>query len=143
MASIGVLDDLDAEGAVRGVRGINDGLGCLFVSYRGDVYPSGFLPLWAGNVRTDDVGVVYRTSPLFRRLRDESLLGGKCGVCPFRRVCGGSRARAYAMTGDPMAADPLCAYMPKAWTGEAHAEKPSTSAKDEDASASQQKSTPL
>jgi radical SAM protein with 4Fe4S-binding SPASM domain len=58
---------------------------------------------------------VYRSSPIFRALRDDAL-SGKCGACPFRRVCGGSRARAYAMTGDPLASDPLCAYVPPGWS---------------------------
>ncbi|HEX6533371.1 MAG TPA: TIGR04053 family radical SAM/SPASM domain-containing protein [Gemmatimonadaceae bacterium] len=96
-------------------RGVNDGNGFVFVSHRGEIYPSGFLPLRAGNVRTDDLGTVYRTHELFRALRDADALGGKCGVCEFRHICGGSRARAYAMTGDWLAADPLCAYVPPAW----------------------------
>jgi radical SAM protein with 4Fe4S-binding SPASM domain len=112
--SVGILREVGPDGQVRGNRGINDGAGLLFVSHRGDVYPSGFLPLRAGNVRTDDVVQVYRTSPVFTALRDLSALRGKCGICPFKRVCGGSRARAYAMTGDPMAADPLCTYIPSA-----------------------------
>jgi radical SAM protein with 4Fe4S-binding SPASM domain len=91
---------------------VNDAKGFVFVSHTGDVSPSGFLPLVAGNVRRDDLGDVYRWSPLFRRLRDESLLEGKCGRCPFRSVCGGSRARAWATTGKPWAADPACAYEP-------------------------------
>jgi radical SAM protein len=112
--NVGVLDDVDLEGAVRGPRGINDGSGFLFVSHKGDIHPSGFLPITAGNVRTDDLATVYRTHPLFASLRDESQLGGKCGVCPFRRVCGGSRARAFAVYGDMLAEDPLCAYVPRA-----------------------------
>jgi AdoMet-dependent heme synthase len=111
--AVGVLQEVDRSGAVRGPRGITDGVGFLFVSHVGDIYPSGFLPLSAGNVRTDDVAAVYRDSPLFKQLRDENALKGKCGICPFRRVCGGSRARAYAATGDVMAEDPLCAYQPK------------------------------
>jgi radical SAM protein len=91
---------------------VNDGKGFVFVSHTGDVYPSGFLPLTTGNVRETRLAEVYRHSRLFRALRDESRLGGKCGVCPFRSVCGGSRARAYAVTGDFLAADPSCAYRP-------------------------------
>jgi radical SAM protein len=112
---IGVLDDLDSEGVVKGPRGINDGSGFMFVSHTGEIYPSGFLPVSAGNVRKDDLAEVYRTSPLFKQLRDVDALGGKCGVCPFKRVCGGSRARAFAQTGDVMAEDPLCAYVPRGW----------------------------
>jgi radical SAM protein len=103
------------DGVGRAAKGVNDGDGFLFVSHRGDIYPSGFLPKSAGNVRTDDVVEVYRTHDLFRSLRDRSQLKGKCGVCEFHTVCGGSRARAYAMTGDPLEADPLCAYVPPAW----------------------------
>ncbi|MCL2778075.1 MAG: TIGR04053 family radical SAM/SPASM domain-containing protein [Polyangiaceae bacterium] len=101
------------EGVVRGTRGINDGIGFLFVSHQGDVFPSGFLPKVAGNVRKDLLSKVYRDSPIFRRLRDSSALEGKCGVCPFRMVCGGSRARAFATTGNAMSDDPACAYVPK------------------------------
>ncbi len=104
------------EGVVRGPRGITDGVGFLFVSHLGDVFPSGFLPVRAGNVRTDDLATVYRDAPLFRMLRDADSLGGKCGACPFRHVCGGSRARAYAATGDVTAEDPACAYVPKGFS---------------------------
>jgi radical SAM protein len=111
--TLGVLRDVDDKGVVRGPRGINDGCGMMFVSHTGDIYPSGFLPLPAGNVRTERVADVYRHDPLFEELRDEDRLGGKCGYCPFRRVCGGSRGRAYAMLGDPLAYDPLCPYEPR------------------------------
>lgn len=114
--TVGLLEDIDETGAVKGHRGINDGSGFLFVSHHGDVFPSGFLPVSAGNVRRDDLAELYRHSPLFTRLRDESALEGKCGVCAFRRVCGGSRARAYAMTGNYMAEDPSCAYVPPQWS---------------------------
>jgi radical SAM protein len=97
-------------------RGVNDGNGFVFVSHRGDIFPSGFMPVSAGNVRTHDLGDVYRNNPLFRLLRNPELLQGKCGACEYRVICGGSRARAYAMTGNPLAADPMCAYVPPAWT---------------------------
>ena len=103
------------DGVGRAAKGVNDGDGFVFVSHRGDIYPSGFLPLTAGNVRTDDLVEVYRSHELFRSLRDRDRLKGKCGVCEFRSVCGGSRARAYAMTGDPLEADPLCVYVPHRW----------------------------
>jgi radical SAM protein with 4Fe4S-binding SPASM domain len=74
--------------------------------------PSGFLPLVAGNVREHDPVALYRDSPLFRELRDPKALKGKCGRCEFREVCGGSRARAYGVTGDHLAADPSCSYQP-------------------------------
>ena len=103
------------DGIGRAAKGVNEGDGFVFVSHRGDIYPSGFLPKSAGNVRTDDLVDVYRNHELFRALRDRDRLKGKCGVCDFRTVCGGSRSRAYAMTGDPLEADPLCAYVPPAW----------------------------
>jgi AdoMet-dependent heme synthase len=103
-------------GAAGRAKGVNDGNGFLFVSHLGEIYPSGFLPLGAGNVRTDDVVEVYRNSPLFRALRDPDRLKGKCGVCEYRTVCGGSRARAYAVTGDPLEQEPYCAHIPARWT---------------------------
>jgi radical SAM protein with 4Fe4S-binding SPASM domain len=84
----------------------------VFVSHTGDIYPSGFLPESTGNVREVDPVDVYREDDLFGRLRDRDELRGKCGACEFRHVCGGSRSRAYAHTGDPLAADPLCPYVP-------------------------------
>lgn len=100
------------DGIGRAPRGVNDGQGIVFVSHRGDIYPSGFLPFRCGSVRTDALADVYRRHPTFVALRDPDALGGKCGICEFRRVCGGSRARAYAMTGDMLATDPACAYEP-------------------------------
>lgn len=91
-----------------------DGKGVLFISHTGDVQPSGFLPLTAGNVRTDDLTTLYREHPLFVQLRNDDALGGKCGKCEYRRLCGGSRARAFGTCGDMMAAEPLCNYIPVA-----------------------------
>jgi len=93
-------------------RGVNDGDGFLFVSHVGDIFPSGFLPESAGNLRTHDLVDTYRNAPLFTRLRDRSLIKGKCSVCEYLPVCGGSRARAYAVTGDPLEAEPFCAHIP-------------------------------
>jgi radical SAM protein len=93
-------------------RSVNDGDGFMFISHKGEIMPSGFLPIPAGNVRTDDLVEVYRTSPLFMQLRNRAALKGKCGVCEYQKVCGGSRARAYAMTGDFLEAEPFCAYVP-------------------------------
>ena len=104
------------DGLNRPLQGVNDGRGFLFVSHLGEIMPSGFLPLRAGNVRTDDVVDVYRNHPLFRSLRDPDQLTGKCGACDFRTVCGGQRGRAYAVTGNPRASDPACAYIPTAWS---------------------------
>lgn len=103
-----------ADGVGR-AKGVNDGDGFVFVSHTGAIYPSGFLPLAAGNVRRDDIVAVYRGSPLFRALRDRSLLKGKCGVCEYRDVCGGSRARAYAVTGDYLESEPFCTHVPARW----------------------------
>lgn len=97
-------------GELRSYQAVNDGRGVLFISHTGDIYPSGFLPTVAGNVRTDSVADVYRNGPLFKALRDANQLQGKCGNCRYKVVCGGSRARAFAATGDYMAEDPLCIY---------------------------------
>jgi radical SAM protein len=99
----------------RAPKGVNDGDGFVFVSHIGDVYPSGFLPVACGNVRERSLADIYRNSPIMKQLRDKSLLKGKCGVCEFKEICGGSRSRAYAVTGDYLASDPYCAYMPKGW----------------------------
>ncbi len=109
---MGLHGDLH-DGVVRGPRGINDGSGFVFISHIGDVSPSGFLPLRVGNVRSESLASVYRDSQVFRRLRDPSALGGKCGECPFKNVCGGSRARAFATSHDPWAEDPGCSYVPR------------------------------
>jgi radical SAM protein len=102
----------DAVG--RAPRAVTDGNGFVFVDHVGNICPSGFLPLRAGNVRTDDLVAVYRDAPLFHALRDPDRLGGRCGVCEYRDRCGGSRARAYAATGDCLAEDPGCAWQPGA-----------------------------
>ena len=97
---------------VPGILPINDGKGFMFISHIGEVQPSGFLPLSAGNVHHSSVRDIYRDSELFRQLRDADNLQGKCGDCEFREICGGSRARAYALSGDIFAADPSCMYVP-------------------------------
>jgi len=93
--------------------GVSDGKGFVFVSHTGEIYPSGFLPVSAGNVRRDSLTDVYRNSPLFRTLRNSGNLKGKCGDCEFRNLCGGSRSRSFALTGDFLAEDPKCIYQPK------------------------------
>ena len=117
------------DGLARPPKGVNDGRGFMFVSHRGEVMPSGFLPLSAGSVRQEDPVTIYRRAPLFRALRDPANLKGKCGDCEFREVCGGSRARAYAVTGDVFAEDPSCPYTP---TGDRREERPVTAAHRED-----------
>lgn len=104
--------DGNGNGSIARQAGINDGKGFVFVSHTGDIYPSGFLPVPAGNVRRDRLGDVYRTAPLFRTLRDSSSLEGKCGACEYRNLCGGSRSRAFALTGSYLSEDPRCVYRP-------------------------------
>jgi radical SAM protein len=95
-------------------KSVNSGKGFLFVSHLGEIFPSGFLPTPAGNVRTTPLAAAYRESQVFRELRDADNLRGRCGRCEFRATCGGSRARAFALTGDAAATDPWCAYVPQA-----------------------------
>ena len=97
---------------MRSPLGIRDGRGVMFISHTGVVSPSGFLPFDCGNVRDRHPAMIYREHPLFVSLRDSDALGGKCGRCEFRKICGGSRARAYGVYGDPFAEDPACAYQP-------------------------------
>jgi AdoMet-dependent heme synthase len=92
--------------------GIRDGNGILFISHEGAICPSGFLEQPCGSVRQDDVVEVYRASALFEQLRNPAAFGGRCGRCEFQWVCGGSRARAFAASGDPLGEDPLCVYEP-------------------------------
>ena len=92
-------------------KGTRDGRGIIFVGHDGEIHPSGFLPLSLGNVTHDDIVRVYREHPLLRRIRAAEF-GGRCGRCSYRELCGGSRARAFAASGDPLAEDPACAYEP-------------------------------
>lgn len=92
--------------------GIRDGQGVMFISHVGQFFPSGFLPLEVGRYPADHPVIAYQDAPLMTRLRDADQLQGKCGRCRYRQLCGGSRARAYAVTGDPMAAEPDCLYQP-------------------------------
>lgn len=101
------------DGIGRARKGINDGKGFVFVSHTGEIYPSGFLPISGGNVRSRSLADIYQNSPLFRSLRRAENLEGKCGDCEFRELCGGSRARAYALTGNMFAEEPCCVYHPK------------------------------
>ena len=91
---------------------VRPGNGVVFVSRKGEVSPSGFLPLAVGNVRERPLSEIYASAPLLRELRDPSRLGGRCGRCAYREVCGGSRAQAYAASGDPFGDDPTCSYQP-------------------------------
>lgn len=91
---------------------VNAGDGFVFISLLGEVFPSGYLPVSAGNVRTTTLSEIYQHSPLFQSLRNKESLKGRCGNCEFNPVCGGSRSRAYAMTGDVLAEEPYCSYQP-------------------------------
>lgn len=93
-------------------RGLNDGKELLFINHKGEAFPSRYLPLSAGKVTEHSLSQIFCESSLFMSLRDSSKLKGKCGRCPARNVCGGSRARAYALTGDLFAAEPCCSYEP-------------------------------
>ncbi|GGB39909.1 TIGR04053 family radical SAM/SPASM domain-containing protein [Virgibacillus dakarensis] len=111
------------DGLGRAPKGVNDGNGFVFISHIGDVYPSGLLPIKAGNVRTTPLATIYRESEVFKNLRDPDQYKGKCGVCEFRFVCGGSRSRAYNVTGDYMESEPYCVYIPKVMRGKKRAVK--------------------
>ena len=93
--------------------GIRDGHGIMFVSNTGEICPAGFLPLSVGNVRKDRVADIYRNAPMFQSLHDPTQFEGRCGMCEYRALCGGSRARAYGATGNPLAEDPFCLYEPQ------------------------------
>jgi radical SAM protein len=100
----------------RAPRGLNDGKGFVFISHKGDVFPSGFMPVSGGNIREEKLATIYRESELFRGLRDTSKLEGKCGKCEFKEICGGSRARAFALSGNPFGQEPCCAYVPRGYS---------------------------
>lgn len=102
-----------SDGIGRAPKGINDGKGFVFISHLGEVFPSGFLPVSAGNVRNESLADLYRNSPLFVELRNTANLEGKCGRCEFKEICGGSRARSHALTGNLFAEEPCCVYEPK------------------------------
>lgn len=108
----------------RAAKGVNDGNGFVFISHTGEVFPSGFLPLSAGNVRQTPLKELYRDSPLFRACRSYELLQGKCGYCDFRDVCGGSRSRSFGVTGNLFASEPYCVYKPRKPEGYVEPEVP-------------------
>lgn len=96
----------------RAPLGVRDGNGIMFVSHVGEIFPAGFLPLDCGRFPKSSVVDVYQNHPMFRALRDPDGFGGDCGVCEHREICGGSRSRAFAVTGDPLAAEPDCVHTP-------------------------------
>lgn len=95
-------------------KGCLAGTGVTFVSHRGEVFPCGYLPVEAGHIRRQGFQDIWENSPLFAELRDVELLGGKCGVCEFKKLCSGCRARSFGMTGDYLAEEPFCTYEPHA-----------------------------
>jgi radical SAM protein len=101
---------LAAKDGIKRRMGITDGRGMFFISHIGEVYPSGFLPIIAGNVRKKTLKEIYMETEIFRLLKDANNLKGKCGKCEFRFMCGGSRARAFAMSGDFLGPEPRCLY---------------------------------
>ena len=109
----GVTENENANSVRWRTAGVSDGKGFVFVSHTGEIFPSGFLPVSGGNVLRDPLPEVYRNSPLFRSLRDTTQRQGKCGLCEYQKICGGSRSRAYACTGDYLAEDPRCVYQPQ------------------------------
>ncbi|HUA62842.1 MAG TPA: TIGR04053 family radical SAM/SPASM domain-containing protein [Verrucomicrobiae bacterium] len=111
-AEHGQTENEAAKGVAWRTAGVSDGKGFVFVSHQGEIYPSGFLPVSGGNVLRDRLTEVYRESPLFRTLRDTTQREGKCGICEYQKICGGSRSRAYAFTGNYLAEDPNCIYQP-------------------------------
>ena len=108
------LKKSEGPGATMGhaPRAVNAGSGFMFVAYNGEASPSGFLPKATGNVKTQSLSTLYRDTPLFKDLRNPEKLLGKCGRCEFKKICGGSRSRAFAMTSVPFASDPWCSYNP-------------------------------
>src|SRR3954451_25292743 len=111
-AEHGVTENANAKGVAWRTAGVSDGKGFVFVSHTGEIFPSGFPPVTGGNVLDDSLTDVYRNSELFQTLRDTSQRGGKCGLCEYQKICGGSRSRAFALTGDYLAEDPRCVYQP-------------------------------
>ena len=93
-------------------RGCLAGFGVLFVGHQGDVFPCGYLPIKCGNILEQNLSEIWYGSKDLARMRDSSSLEGKCGLCGYREVCGGCRGRAYAATGNYMAEEPFCAYIP-------------------------------
>ena len=106
------IEEIKKTSIYRGA-GIRDGNGIIFISSKGFVYPSGFLPLIVGNLKKNILSDIYKNSSLLKKLRDPDNFEGKCGYCEFRYICGGSRARAFAKTKNPFSSEPLCLYKPQ------------------------------
>jgi radical SAM protein len=106
-------DDSAERRGHRAPLGVGDGKGIMFVSHTGEIYPAGFLPLACGKFPENSVAEAYQNHPTFLALRNPDGFKGRCGICEYRYVCGGSRARAYAVTGDPLETEPDCVYVPQ------------------------------
>ena len=102
----------ETHGLEAMTKGCLGGSAFCFVSSKGDVYPCGYLPALAGNIRQKPFKTIWEKSEVFNDLRDSEKLKGKCGICEYRNVCGGCRARAYASTGDYLDEEPYCMYLP-------------------------------
>jgi AdoMet-dependent heme synthase len=113
LAGPGDAEDAAVRRGHRAPLGVGDGKGIMFVSHTGEIFPAGFLPLSCGHFPRDSIIDVYQNHPTFLALQDPDRLKGRCGICEYRRVCGGSRARAYALTGDFLETDPDCTYVPR------------------------------
>lgn len=109
----GIDVSIKTHGYEAMTKGCLGGTGFCFVSSTGDVYPCGYLPVLAGNIRQQPFREIWTDAQVFKDLRDTSKLKGKCGRCEFKNVCAGCRARAYAATGDYLAEEPYCIYIPK------------------------------
>lgn len=109
----GITITPETHGFEAMTKGCLAGSGVCFVSHTGDVYPCGYLPVSAGNIRKQDFKDVWNNSEVFKTLRNEDNLQGKCGYCEFRRVCMGCRARAYGCTGNYLGPEPYCVFEPK------------------------------
>lgn len=99
-------------------RGCLGGITFCFISHVGDIQPCGYFDMQLGNVKEQPFSRIWTESKVFNDLRDYSLLKGKCGACEYRAVCGGCRARALSVTGDYLAEEPYCAYVPEGWEPE-------------------------
>jgi radical SAM protein with 4Fe4S-binding SPASM domain len=93
-------------------RGCLAGSGICFISHRGEVFPCGYLPISAGDVRQERFATIWETAPIFADLREPDRLMGKCGSCEYRVVCGGCRARAFGQSGHYLDEEPFCNYLP-------------------------------
>lgn len=111
-AAAGAVEPSRIEDGIPGIMPVHEERGTVFISHTGEVYPCSSLPISGGNVRVQKLADIYRSSQIFTLLRDPSYLAGKCGDCSFKQICGGSRARAYAMNADMFQEDPGCIYRP-------------------------------